>query len=491
MGADRAEGKRVKSLRPLIAVLLLTGCVVGPNSKKSVAPPSESGRFVEGHVSPAVAEAPIETEWWRLFDQPALDRLVAEALAHNTDIRIAAANLQKARAILSEARTARLPTTEVDASFTRQRSRISSGSGGGSGSTGASSTFNYYALGFDASYEVDLFGGVTRSIQAARRDAASAAAALDAARVSIAAETARSYAQACSFADQAQVARETTRFQDETVALTRKLFDLGRTSRLEYAQAVALAEATRATIPGLEAEHRASLYALAVLTGHPPAEVDAIAADCTKTPRVKVAIPVGDGAALLRRRPDVRQAERTLAADTARIGVATADMFPKITLLGSAGIGAPRFSDLDRKSAFTFSFGPLISWSFPNLLAARARLRQARAQGDASLAAFDGTVLNALKEVEQALARYAGQLDRNASLVRAEAASADAANLSRIRFNAGSDSFLQLLTAERARALARAELASSNADVADAQVSLFKALGGGWENAPPVTAASR
>jgi len=471
---------------PLVAVLLLTGCVVGPNYKKPVAPPSEGGRFVEGHVSPAVAETQTETEWWRLFDQPALDRLVAEALAHNTDIRVAAANLQKARAILSEARTARLPTTEVDASFTRQRTRI-----GGSGSTGAPSTFNYYSLGFDASYEVDLFGGVTRSIQAARRDAASAAAALDAARVSVAAETARSYAKACSFADQAQVARETTRFQDQTVELTKKLFDLGRTSRLEYAQAVALAEATRSTIPGLEAERRAALYALAVLTGHPPAEVDAMAADCVTTPRVKVAIPVGDGAALLRRRPDVRQAERTLAADTARIGVATADMFPKITLLGSAGLGAVKSGDLGKSSSFTFSFGPLISWSFPNLFAARARLRQARAQGDASLAAFDGTVLNALKEVEQALARYAGQLDRNASLVRAEAASADAANLSRTRFNAGSDSFLQLLVTERARALARAELASSNADVADAQVSLFKALGGGWENAPPVATATR
>jgi NodT family efflux transporter outer membrane factor (OMF) lipoprotein len=471
---------------PLLAALLLSGCVVGPNYKKPIAPPSESGRFVEGHVSPAVAETQTETEWWRLFDQPVLDRLVAEALAHNTDIRVAAANLQKARAILSEARTARLPTTEVDASFTRQRSRTSTGP-----NAGAPTTFNYYSLGFDAAYEVDLFGGVTRSIQAAHRDADAEAAALDAARVSVAAETARSYAQACSFADQAVVARETTRLQDQTVELTKRLFDAGRNSRLEYAQAVALAEATRATIPGLEAEHRAALYALAVLTGHPPAEVDPTAAECVTTPRVKVAIPVGDGGALLRRRPDVRQAERSLAADTARIGVATADMFPKITLLGSAGLGATRFGDLGNKSSFTFSFGPLISWSFPNLLAAHARLRQARAQGDASLARFEGTVLNALKEVEQALARYAAQLDRNASLARADAASADAASLSRIRFNAGSDSFLQLIDAERTRAQARAALAASNADVADAQVSLFKALGGGWENAPPVATATR
>lgn len=474
--------------------LALAGCAVGPNYVKPTPPPTEAGRFVEGGVSPAVAQTPATQDWWRLFDDADLDRLVAEALAHNTDIRVAAANLQKSRAILSEARSARLPTTQTDASFTRQRARVGtglSGSGGGTAVTGSPVTFNYYSLGFDASYEIDLFGGVTRSIQAANRDAAAAAAALDAARVSVAAETARTYAQACAFAAQAQVARETTRLQDQTVALTQRLFAAGRDSRLDYSQAVALAEAARATIPGFEAERRAALYALAMLTGHPPAEVDAAAAKCVAAPRVRQPIPVGDGAELLRRRPDVRQAERTLAADTARIGVATADLFPKITLLGSAATGGTRAGDIGRSSGFTWSFGPLISWSFPNLAAAAARLRQAKAQGGASLAAFDGTVLTALKEVEQALARYAAQLERNDSLRRAEAASSDAANLSRIRFQAGSDSFLQLLDAERIRAQARAALASSDADVADAQVSLFKALGGGWENAPPVVSPKR
>jgi NodT family efflux transporter outer membrane factor (OMF) lipoprotein len=475
----------MRTILALAAAIALASCVVGPNYVKPTEPVSEGGRFVEGHVSPAVSEAPVEVEWWRLFDQPALDRLVAEALAHNTDVRIAAANLQRARAILSEARSARLPSTVTSASYSRERVQNIPTAGSGSGSAGTT-TSDFFAVGFDASYEVDLFGGVTRSIQAARGDTAAAAAALDAARVAVAAETARSFAQACSFADQAAVARETTRLQDETVALTRRLFDAGRSSRLDYSQAVTLAEGARSTIPGLEAEHRAALYALAVLTGHPPSEVDTTAADCVITPRVKQVIPVGDGATLLRRRPDVRQAERKLAADTARIGVATADLFPKITLLGSAGLSAAHAGDLGRPSSFTYSFGPLISWSFPNLTAAAARLRQAKAQGNASLAAFDGTVLTALKEVEQALARYAGQLDRNASLVRAEAASADAANISRIRFQEGSDSFLTLLVAERARAQARAELASSNGDVADAQVSLFKALGGGWEDAPPV-----
>lgn len=198
-------------------------------------------------------------------------------------------------------------------------------------------------------------------------------------------------------------------------------------------------------------------------------------------------VPVGDGAALIARRPDVRAAERTLAADTARVGVAVADLYPKISLLGSIGLNATRGSQVFKSSAVNYSFGPLISWSFPNQTVARAKIREARAGADASLATFDGKVLGALSEVEQALARYAGALERNAALRRAEAASTSAAKLSQVRFNYGADSFLLLIEAERDRADARAALAQSDAAVADAQISLFKALGGGWEDAPAPT----
>ncbi|HLZ77760.1 MAG TPA: TolC family protein, partial [Sphingomonas sp.] len=279
--------------------------------------------------------------------------------------------------------------------------------------------------------------------------------------------------------------RETARLQGNTMQLTQRLLDAGRGTQRDVDQARVLVEQANAQVPQLEAERRAQLYALAALTGRPPAELDAAAAQCRAVPKVATVIPVGDGAALLARRPDVRQAERTLAADTARIGIATSQLFPSVTLAGTATLGAPHIGDIGKAKSFSYSLGPLISWTFPNIAVAAAQIRQARGQADASLAAFQGTVLTALKETEQALARYAASLDQNAALARASQAADDAAKLARIRFDTGRDSFLDLLVAEQNRATARQALAQSDTRVADAQVSLFKALGGGWENAPP------
>lgn len=478
----------MKRLLVIATSALLAGCAVGPDYQLPAPQRATTGAFVDPGTARVDVSAPTGA-WWHLFNDPALDRLIDDALRFNTDVRIASANLRQARAILSEARGARLPTTSPSASYNRQR--IGTGSAASRGvvldpnaDTPSGFEFDFFNVGFDASYEVDLFGRVTRSIEAARADTDATAAALDAARISVAAETARSYAQACGFASQAEVARETARLQERTLALTSRLREAGRGTRRELDQATVLAEQARAQIPSFEAERRVALYALSALTGRPPAEVDGVAAACTAPPKVVVAIPVGDGAALLARRPDVRQAERLLAADTARIGVATAALYPSISLGGSASLGAQRIGDLGKASSFNFSLGPLISWSFPNLSVARARVRQAEATAGASLARFDGTVLAALREVEQALARYSGELDRNAALNRADAAAASAAEIARLRFSTGRDSFLQLLDAERDRAATRAALATSNANVSEAQVSLFKALGGGWEAGP-------
>jgi NodT family efflux transporter outer membrane factor (OMF) lipoprotein len=462
----------------LIPPLALSACVVGPNYQRPALPTAGGGGFAETATTRAASATPLAGRWWRLYDDPVLDRLVSDALVHNTDIRTAAANLARARAILSEQRGARLPTTEPSASHTRSRTNAAQSP------TGQPFEFDYFTVGFDASYEVDLFGGVTRAIEAARGDTEAAAAELDAARVSVAAETARAYASACSNAAQKAVAVETVGLQQKTLDLTNTLFEAGRGTRSDVERADVLLAQTQAQIPGFEAERRASLYALATLTGHTPEEIDADADKCSAPPRIEAVLPVGDGAALLARRPDVRAAERTLAADTARVGVATADLYPSIQLLGSIGFGSTNAGKVFTGPSFSYSVGPLISWNFPNQTVARARVRQAEASADAQLARFDGTVLTALKEVEQALARYAGELDRNAVLIRAEQSSSRAAILSRLRFDYGADSFLLLISAERDRADARAERAASDAAVADAQISLFKALGGGWEEAP-------
>ena len=465
---------------------LLSGCVAGPSYERPGTAPRARGTLAEVTRAPAaVSSQPLPDHWWQLYEDPALDRLVTDALAHNTSIREAAANLQRARAVLSEQRGARLPSTDISAQYSRQQgnSAAAAAFGGGNGQV-QTFGFDLFQSGFDVSYELDLFGGVTRAIEAGRGDVEAAAAQLDAARVSIAAETARAYVTACSNAAQLAVARETVDLQQQTLKLTTTLFDAGRGTRRDVERADVLLAQTQAQLPGFDAERRAALYALATLTGRPAAEIDADAAKCTAPPAVKSVIPAGDGAALLARRPDIRAAERSLAADTARIGVAIADLYPRIQLLGSIGQNATRGSQFFQPTAVRYSIGPLISWNFPNQTVARARIRQARASADASLARFDGAVLTALNETEQALARYAGALDRNAALVRAEKSSSEAARLSRLRFDAGADNFLQLIQAESDRASARAARAQSDAAVADAQISLFKALGGGWQDAP-------
>ena len=472
----------------VLCAAALTGCVVGPNYRTPE--PFPGSPLALRETTPAEAAASLPERWWRLFDDAALDRLVEQALAHNTDVRIAAANLQRARAALSEARAARLPTDQASAGYSRERVSPSGSGVTPSGALAVPIDTDFFAAGFDAAYEVDLFGGVTRSIEAARADYQSAQAQADAARVSVAAETARDYAAACGFAAQVATARETTQLQAQTLDLTEQTFQRGRGTERDIDEAQVLVEQARAQVSTFEAERRAALYALAVLTGDPPEAVDDAADKCAAPPTVRQPIPVGDGRALLARRPDVRAAERALAGDVARIGVATAQLYPTVTLAGAVNLGAPKIGDLGKSQSLTYSAGPLITWTFPLNGAVRARVKESRASAQASLAAFDGTVLRALQETEQALARLHGAAEREAALDRAAAAASRAADISGVRFRDGSDNFLQLLVAERDRADARAALAQAQADRAAAQVSLFKALGGGWEEAPVVASAS-
>ncbi|MGE5524097.1 MAG: efflux transporter outer membrane subunit [Rhodospirillaceae bacterium] len=477
----------------LASALGLGACAVGPDYRAPEISKVAKQPFREAAATGVTAAAPASSTWWELYSDPTLSRLIEDAFRYNTDIRVAAANLRLARAQLSEARTGRLPKTDLSASYSRQRVGADQigPAPGGIGASGADAAFapdhydsSFYQAAFDASYELDVFGRVSRSIEAARGDAQAAQAALDGIRISIAAQVAQSYADACGAAMQAEVARETARIAGETRDLTQRLLDAGSGTQRDVDQANVLVEQANAQVPSFEGERHAQLYALATLTGRPPAEIDAAGSECRVVPKVKTLIPIGDGAALLARRPDVRAAERKLAADTARIGIATASLFPSITLLGSVSLGAPRIGNLGKSSSFGYSLGPLISWAFPNFAVARAKIRQAQAGSDASLAEFQGTILTALRETEQALARYAAALEQNAALTRAAASARSAADQTKQRFNSGRDNFLDLLVAEQNWAAARQALAQSDTHVADLQVSLFKALGGGWENAP-------
>lgn len=466
-----------RTILALLGGVALSGCMVGPDHVSPVPKAPAQGGFVGGGTA-AFAPAEPPAEYWKLFNAPALDALVAEALKNNTDLRVADANLREARARLRETRNARLPSTEIKAS-------ASYGQAAGStlGLTGAGPRGDSYDAGLDVGYQIDLFGRIGRAIEAGRADMEAVEAAYDLARITVAAETTRAYVDACANGQQLAVARESLRVQEQTFDLTRRLFEGGRGTALDTSRAGALLEQTRADIPTLEAERQAALYRLAVLTGRPPAQFPAEVASCAVAPTLNSAVPVGDGASLLARRPDIRAAERRLHAATARVGVATADLYPSISLGGSIGSTANSPDGLFSSSGFRFGLGPLISWTFPNIGAARARIRQAEAQADAALATFDGTWLRALEETESALKRYAAAADRMTTLERGRAQSAEAARIARLRYQAGAESFQIVLDAERSLAASEALLAQARAAYSDQAVTLFLALGGGWQTA--------
>lgn len=463
-------------MKRLLPLLLLSACAVGPDFKPAPVPPAASAAFTPNPVASGDATPDM---WWRLYDDPVLDDLINQAFAANTDIRVATANLRRARAELNQAQGARLPSTTVSGSAVEARQTVPTANGPVPFSS------EFYRLGFDASYEIDLYGRVGRSIEAARADAAAEAAARDGVLISVAAETARAYADACSAARQLDVATRSLRIQADSFDLTERRVAAGRDSPLDAARARAQLESTRATLPSFAADQRSALFRLAVLTGKPPTEADPRAQSCTMPPQLQAPIPTGDGAILLKRRPDIRQADRQLAAATARIGVATADLYPKISLGGSVSGQGTTPGAVFSNNGFGFSIGPAISWSFPNIVAARARIAQSKASTEAALASFDGIVLGALRETETSLSDYAAGRDRNAALRLARDQSAEAARIVRLRYSVGAENFLSVLDAERTLATADAQLAASDAALTTQQIAVFKALGGGWEVLPP------
>ncbi len=449
--------------------------MVGPDYRSPVPGASAQDPLLGGRSPIFTGDEP-PGRWWSLFGDSVLDRLVEQALQANTDLRVAAANLRRARAVLRETGSGLFPTVDLSASATYSRQ-----SGDQLGFAGVADEGESYDAGLDASYQLDLFGRIRRAIQASRAEVGAALAAFDVSRITVAAETARAYADACSAGRQLAVARESVRIQEQTFDLTRRLFEGGRGTALETSQAGSLLEQVRATVPTLEAQRQTALFRLSVLTGRPPAEFPPKVAACETPPELARPIPVGDGASLLARRPDVRQAERELAAATARVGVAMASLYPTITLGGSVGTSATSLSGLGSGESFRFSLGPLISWSFTNLAVGRARVVQAEANAEGALARFEGAWLRALEETESALTNYARELDRRAALRRARGQSAEAARIARLRYQAGREPFQVVLEAERALVQTDAALAQSEALLSDRLVTLFLALGGGWQ----------
>jgi len=458
-----------------IIAMHLSACVSGPDyhlpPEAVENQPAARGPFLAGHEAVVTLAEPPQ-RWWQLFDDPRLDTYVQEALKANTDLRAADANLQRASYIVQEARASQTAETAITASTDATRT-------GGFTRQSPGTEFGF-SLGISFGYPLDLAGGIKRAIETSSADAEKVEAVRDQTRVIVAAAVAGSYATICSANLSLAAVQYIVETQRQTLDLARRLQKGGRGTVFDVTRAQAAVDQSQAQVPLLQAERHAALLELTALMGRLPSDSPQDAQQCAAPPTLNQALPVGDGAALLRRRPDVRAAERSLAAATARIGVETANLYPQIRLGGALGFAGPTNGAVG--DAFGGSIGPLLSWTWPNRLITEARMGEAGAAAKASAAEFDGVVINALRETEAAMGGYARQHDRLEALQRNRSDAAAAHGQAYRLFRFGRTNFLDVLTAQAALADSEVALAQARSDLTGRQIRLFLVLGGGWQS---------
>jgi outer membrane protein, multidrug efflux system len=462
------------------ALAILAGCAVGPNYHQPASP-------VDTHFAnegePGLAAGEPTERYWTTFDDPLLTRLVEDSITHNTDLQAATANLQAARAARRLTGYDQFPTV----TFSGQYAKVLESSQELPGYTFDQREFDTAQAGFDGLWELDLFGRVRRNVQAARADVQASEATLRDARVSVVAEVARDYFILRGLQDQLALTQRNAENQESSLKLTRTRLEAGRGNELDTSRAEAEWQTTLATIPTLESSIQTTIYRIGVLTGRPPTALVAELSPQAKMPDLPGFNSVGTPERLLRRRPDVRIAERQLAAATARVGVAMGDLFPKVTLVGEVGYWAPSFSQFGESQARVFQAGPSISWAAFDMGRVLAQIGAARSQTNAALARYQGAVLNALDDTEGAMITYGRSQKRRDALQVAAAASVKAADLAEKRFEGGLIDFLEVLDAQRTALSAELLLSQSRTDAATSLIAVYKALGAGW--AVPVTSA--
>ncbi|MEE4572690.1 efflux transporter outer membrane subunit [Pseudomonas alliivorans] len=469
--------KRAPRLMVLGFSALLSACqMVGPDYELpkdgAINRPDLQGELAGQSVN--TVSAPVPAHWWRLYRDPKLDELVRQAMASNTDLRIAAANLQRSRYQGAEADAAGGFTHSAKVGAQRLQE-----SGEAFLLPDKVPVANVGDIGLTTSYQFDLFGTLQRGIEAAQANIDASQAAADTARITVVADVVRAYTQVCAANEEHDIARESLDLQQQSVKLNQRLRDAGRGDETQVTRSQTQFKSLRAELPRYEAQRQAALFRLSMLLARPVEQLPAGISTCNELPHIAQVMPVGDGAALLKRRPDIRQAERHLAMSTAQIGVATGELYPDISIganIGTVGM----IENLGKPAANRWGFGPLLSWTIPSN-GSRARIHQAEASAQASLARFDGVVLNAIRETQTGLAQYTALLDRRDALKDAEQSAKEAADQTHRFYQAGRASFLADLQATRTYTDVRAQLAEANTEVAMGQINLFLALGGGWE----------
>lgn len=454
--------------------LLLQGCAVGPDYQP---PAQHTPAHFSQSTTATFSEHDLEIEWWKTFHDPQLSTLVNDALAHNFDLQAAQANLREARALYLESGFNLLPTVTSHANYTEQKRSV----GSLNNRAFVPRELKLYNTGFDAFWEVDFFGRVRRSVEASSDEVDAQQASLRDISISVISEVARNYFQLRGLQRQREVSEQNASIQIQTLELTRVRLENGRGTQLDVARAQAQLDGTRASIPSITAAIQRAIHRLSVLSGQMPDTLNHSLSPTAALPQIPELIAIGHPEDLLRRRPDIRVAERELAATTARIGVATADLFPRVTFVGNISLEAMTLSGLGATGSEAYSVGPRISWAALDLGRVYARIKAADARAEASLANYEQTVLNALEETENALASYREERQRCALLASAAKASEEAMNLAHLRHEAGISDFLTVLDSEARLRQDQALLAQSETATATALIAVYKALGGGWQ----------
>lgn len=465
----------MKTLRILYLFLfLIAGCAVGPNYKapKTTVPPA-FGNGDQPQYSPGATVA----AWWRGFNDAELNHLVDAAVASNLDLRIATANLLQARALLLGAKADFFPVVSMDASYDNMKySRA-----GLFNSTGFNRQEELYTAGFDSAWELDFFGRVRRSVQAATATVQSSRDSRRDVLVSLTSEVARNYFELRGLQNELAVLRRNADNEYETLKITQDRLDAGSGTDLDVARARAQWKINMAAIPPAEAAIAHAIHRIGVLTGRQPTALTAELEIAEPLPRLPEMVNIGSPEQLLRRRPDIRAAERNLAAATANIGVETADLFPRVTFIGDIGLQATTFTGLGGPASDTRSFGPAITWAALDIGHVHSRIAAAGAVANSDLAQYEKTVLTALEETENALVDYGRIRARRDFLAESVKSSQQASDLAHARYNDGATDFLTVLDAERVLLEAQNQLAQTQTQTATALVAVYKALGGGWE----------
>ena len=484
--AETSRKRKIFRFTGLAALCFVAaaGCAVGPDYRppETKVPEKWDGQAVVTKAQPSqTTTTPVKlVQWWNAFHDPTLSALVEMAVRANLDLRQAEARILQARASRGIAGAPLLP--QADASALYQKSQGSSEAAGGGAIATAGGIRELFQVGLDASWELDIFGGTRRSIEASTADLKAAVEDRRDVLITLVGDVGTNYFNLRGFQQQIVIAHKNLEAQQKTATIIHKRFEAGFVGRLDVANADAQVASTAAQIPLLESSARAAIYRLGVLLGRQPAFLEKDLAVTSPLPTTPPAIPVGLPSDLVRRRPDIRRAEARLHAATARIGVATADLFPKFNLTGSFGISSNDLTRIGNLTSSKFwSWGPTISW--PIFAGGRIywNIKLQDALQEEALAAYEKTVLTALQDVETALVAYAKEQEHYRSLAEAVDSNRQAVDLAMKLYLAGKTDFLNVTTAQRNLFVNEDLLTQSRRTLATNLVALYKALGGGWE----------